>query len=132
MNRAGTTLYLLRNPAHRGVGFFQRSSFFPDFIVWLHDEATGHTRILFVEPHGMHHHGLGYPNRSKIEALKKLDEMSGEPAFRDRRIEMGGYILTSTRREEIPGAEELTWEDLAAEYRVIHQAGDEYIGRMLG
>lgn len=129
---AGTTLYLLRNPAHRGVGFFQRSSFFPDFILWLHREADARTRILFVEPHGMHHHGLDYPNRSKIEALKKLEEMSREPVFRDRGIELGGYILTTTRREEIPGAGALTWEELAAEYRIIHQAGDEYVGRMLG
>jgi hypothetical protein len=129
---AGTTLHLLRNPPHRGVGFFQRSSFFPDFILWLRNEAQNRTRILFVEPHGMHHHGLGYPNRGKIEALKTLEEISLEPAFQDQGIEMGGYILTRTRREDIPSAEELTWEELAAEHRVLHQAGDEYVGRLLG
>ena len=60
-------LFVLRNRPGSGVGFFRRSGFFPDFIVWLRS-SDGFTRVRFVEPHGMHHGGLA-GNRDKIEAF---------------------------------------------------------------
>src|SRR5690606_13189217 len=50
-------LFVLRNRPGSGVGFFRRSGFFPDFIVWLRS-PDGTTRVRFIEPHGMHHGGI--------------------------------------------------------------------------
>ncbi|GAA5262129.1 type III restriction enzyme [Methanocalculus sp. MC3] len=44
-------IYLIRNIPKTGVGFYKRSWFYPDFIMWLVDTNTQH--IIFLEPHGM-------------------------------------------------------------------------------
>ena len=45
-------LFLLRNLSRgKGIGFFEESGFYPDFILWV-TEGTKQ-RLVFVEPHGM-------------------------------------------------------------------------------
>jgi hypothetical protein len=122
-------VFLLRNLPRVGVGFFRRSSFYPDFILWIKDKATKGTRIRFIEPHGMHHGGLS-GNREKIEALKELERLSGDAPFRARKITMDGYILTQSKIAEIPGAENKDWATLERDYRVLRQEG-EYSEKLL-
>ncbi len=122
-------LYVLRNPPGTGVGFFRRSGFYPDFILWLRD-ASGHTRVRFVEPHGMVYGGLGLGNRDKIEAFRDLEGLNSREDFQREGLEVGGYLVTETRKEAIPGAEDLDWPDLAREYRLLPQQGD-YVARIL-
>ena len=45
-------LFLLRNLTRgKGIGFFEKRGFYPDFILWIkHDQSQ---RIIFIEPHGM-------------------------------------------------------------------------------
>jgi len=51
---AGKEVYVLRNLSRgKGVGFFENSGFYPDFILWVLDRDTGRQCIIFVEPHGM-------------------------------------------------------------------------------
>ena len=49
----GSEVYLLRNQAVTGLGFFQAANFFPDFLMWVQDETTQH--LVFVDPKGLHH-----------------------------------------------------------------------------
>lgn len=44
-------IYLLRNIPKTGVGFYKKSWFYPDFIMWVVDDSKQH--IVFLEPHGM-------------------------------------------------------------------------------
>jgi len=45
-------LFLLRNLTKgKGIGFFEKRGFYPDFILWIKD--TEWQRIIFIEPHGM-------------------------------------------------------------------------------
>ncbi|HSB69291.1 MAG TPA: DEAD/DEAH box helicase family protein [Candidatus Methylomirabilis sp.] len=118
-------VFLMRNAPRVGVGFFQRSGFYPDFILWIRDKRAKATRIRFLEPHGMHHGGLS-GNREKIEALMELVEISREALFRDKKITMDGYILTQSKLEEIPGADEMDWSALKRDYRVLRQEGDYF------
>ena len=122
-------VFLLRNLPRIGVGFFRRSSFYPDFILWIKNKATKATRIRFIEPHGMHHGGLS-GNREKIEALKELENLSGEAPFRAKKITLDGYILTQSKIAEIPGAEDKDWSTLERDYRVLQQEG-EYFEKLL-
>ncbi len=122
-------VFLLRNLPRAGVGFFQRSGFYPDFILWLRDKATKGMHVRFLEPHGLHHGGLAQ-NREKIEALKALDSLSKQKVFRAKRITLDGYVVTPTKLEEIPGAEGKDWGELEREHRVLSQEG-EYVEKLL-
>jgi hypothetical protein len=122
-------IFLLRNLPRVGVGFFRRSGFYPDFIIWIRDKAAGTTHVRFVEPHGLHHGGLA-GNEDKIEALKKLQTLSEEPAFQEKKITLDGYLLTTTELHEIPDAKGMTWEALEHEHRVLYQDG-AYIHKIM-
>jgi hypothetical protein len=122
-------LFVLRNPPGTGVGFFRRSGFFPDFILWLRN-SSGHTRVRFVEPHGMVYGGLGLSNQDKIEAFRELKSLNGKEEFRRAGLEVGGYLVTQTPKSAIPGAENLEWSDLARDYHLLPQR-DDYIATLL-
>lgn len=123
-----TELFLLRNLPHSGVGFFRRSGFYPDFMLWVEEPES--TLLQFVEPHGMAIGGIA-ANADKIAALKELDALSDEPVFREQGLRLSGYILTETQREGIPGADGLNWSEIRAEHRVLYQ-GDDYVKFLLG
>ena len=97
----GWTVYLLRNLPRAGVGFFEASGFYPDFIVWVKQPNV--TRVVFVEPHGLHHGGLS-GNRGKVEALRCLARHSASPAFTAACVVLDGYMVTATSIDQIPDA----------------------------
>lgn len=61
-------LYLLRNKSKKGIGFFDASGFYPDFIVWI--IAGSHQYISFVDPKGITR--LKHFSDSKIELHKEI------------------------------------------------------------
>ncbi len=126
---ANLEIFLLRNLPRVGVGFFRRSGFYPDFILWIKDKATKVKHVQFLEPHGMHHGGLS-GNEDKIEALKELRKLSSGPPFQSKKITMAGFLLTDTKLEQIPDARGKTWESLERDYRVLLQEGN-YIAKIL-
>lgn len=124
-----TDVFVLRNLPRVGVGFFRKSGFYPDFILWVRNKAAKTTQVRFVEPHGMHHGGLT-GNQDKIEALKELRGLSEKPAFKAKNIVIDGYIVTNTDLKKIPGAEHKDWPTLAHEFRILRQQGD-YVQKLL-
>jgi type III restriction/modification enzyme restriction subunit len=124
-----TEVYVLRNLPRVGVGFFRRSGFYPDFILWIQNKAEKTTRVRFVEPHGMHHGGLS-GNKDKIEAFNELQELSKETAFSKKKILLDGYILTQTDLKKIPGAEDKSWLELENQFKILRQQGS-YIEKLL-
>ena len=44
-------IFLLRNLSKRGIGFFTRLGFYPDFIIWIMSGSEQH--IIFVDPKGI-------------------------------------------------------------------------------
>ena len=56
---AGREIYLLRNQAVTGLGFFQAANFFPDFLLWVQDGDSQH--LAFVDPKGLLHFDLADP-----------------------------------------------------------------------
>ncbi|GAB6274473.1 MAG: hypothetical protein STSR0004_13360 [Peptococcaceae bacterium] len=50
---AGVEVYLLRNFPKIGIGFFNLSSFYPDFILWVKKEKK--QTIVFIDPKGLEH-----------------------------------------------------------------------------
>ena len=122
-------LYVLRNLARTGVNLFHRSGFYPDFILWLHNVQTGKTRVIFVDPHGLHHDGLS-GSADKFEALKALKDLSRQREFQNKRIHLEGYLLTTTPVSQIRDANGRSETQLEQEYPLIFQRG-EYIAKIL-
>jgi hypothetical protein len=50
--------------------------------------------------------------------------VSSQKPFKDLGISLGGYILTSTRLEEIPDVGGKDWQTLARQHNVLRQEGD--------
>jgi hypothetical protein len=123
-------IYLYRNLPRVGVGFFRSSGFYPDFILWLKNRQTKATHIRFIEPHGMHHDGLGGKNASKIEAFRELANLSQTSEFKKEALSLDGFILTETDKTKIIGAENKSWDTLESEHCILRQHG-EYCRRLL-
>lgn len=123
-------VFLLRNLPRVGVGFFRRSGFYPDFILWIRDNSSGAVRVRFLEPHGMRLSGGLAGNLEKIEALKELEAISRATEFRAKGIVMDGYLLTETEPHNIPDARGKMKEELGKDFRVVFQQGN-YVERML-
>jgi len=125
----GCELFVLRNLARTGISLFHRSDFYPDFILWLHNAQTGTTRIIFVDPHGLHHEGLG-GNEDKFAALRALKDLSNRPEFQSKQIRLEGYLLTTTPVSQIVDANGRSEAELEQVYPLIFQWGD-YIAKIL-
>lgn len=84
----GKRLFLLRNLAKRGVGFFEAGNFFPDFILWCVDQ-NGKQRINFIDPHGLEHEGPGSDKIVFSENIKQLEQRLG-----DADVSLESFILS--------------------------------------
>ena len=116
-------IYILRNLPKVGIGFFRQSGFYPDFMFWIRNRTSKSVNLRFLESHGMHHDGLFGANKSKIESLHELGRLSLRKDFRAKNLVLDGYILTSTKKDEIPGAEQKDWDELELEYRILNEDG---------
>ena len=104
-NRGGypedTEVFLLRNQGRgTGVGFFENSGFYPDFILWI---KTGEAqRIVFVEPHGMMHEAAPeHSDRVQLHrGLRRLSEAMGKHSGRDG-VTLDSYIVSETPYETL-------------------------------
>ena len=54
-------------------GFLEAGNFFPDFILWCLN-ADGSQRIVFIDPHGLEHEGLGSDKIALAREIKKLEQ----------------------------------------------------------
>lgn len=97
----GKEIFLLRNLSRgKGVGFFEESGFYPDFILWIVDGAK--QRIVFIEPHGMLH-ANAYEHDEKASLWERLPELAKEIGQRSGRqdIALDSFIISATPYEEL-------------------------------
>jgi len=122
---------LLRNLPKVGVGMFVRSGFYPDFILWIRNRKTKATRVVFLDPHGLHHEGL--QGNDRFEAIEKLRALGKDGRFKAKNIGLDGYILASakTTLDSIPGAKGMSWADLEGRFPLLRQNGT-YIAKVVG
>ncbi len=97
----GVEVFLMRNLSRgAGVGFFETSGFYPDFILWI--KEAGQQHIVFVEPHGMIH-AEAYKHDEKAQLHNRLTELAKKIGERSRRydITLDSYIISATRFEDL-------------------------------
>lgn len=92
----GKEVYLLRNESRKGIGFFEASNFYPDFILWVNDKE--HQHVTFIDPKGIRNlRGLQDP---KIQLYKQL-KTEVEPSLGDADITLDSYIISNTKYNQV-------------------------------
>lgn len=92
----GKGIYLLRNESRKGIGFFEASGFYPDFILWVNEGQKQH--VTFIDPKGiLNLHSLEHP---KIQLFKTLKE-EVEPTLNDPDISLDSYIISNTQYRDV-------------------------------
>jgi hypothetical protein len=99
---AGKEVFLLRNLSRgSGVGFFEESGFYPDFILWVVDGKKSQ-RIVFIEPHGMLH-AKAYIHDEKARLHERLPELAKEMRQRSKKknIMLDSFIISATPYDDL-------------------------------
>ncbi len=92
----GKEVYLLRNESRKGIGFFEASGFYPDFILWINKGQK--QRVIFIDPKGIRNlQGFKHP---KIQLFKTLKE-EVEPTLNDPDISLDSYIISNTNYNDV-------------------------------
>ena len=126
---ADTEVFLLRNQGRgKGVGFFENSGFYPDFILWI--KTANEQRIAFIEPHGMLN-AVAYMHDHKAQLHERLPELarritrpSGLP-----KVRLDSFIISKTPYGELHKRyENGSWsrENFADKHILFFQRGDDY------
>ena len=94
-------IYLLRNFPKVGVGFFNLSGFYPDFIMWVKNGKR--QRIVFLDPKGLEH--IKRLDHEKIQLFKGIKSLESD--LGKVNISLHSFILSKTPYENlIKGIEE--------------------------
>jgi hypothetical protein len=102
----------------------------PDVVFWFGNERQNSSHVRFIEPHGLHHESENKV-QSKAQDLVKLVDLSRQDAFRKRRVEMDGWILSATTKiSDIPWAGKRGWSKLKSGFKVLSMA-DDYMPTIL-
>lgn len=91
---AGKRLYLLRNAdtKNKGLGFATAGNFYPDYLLWIVDDATGHQWLSLVDPKGIRNMDLDAPKLGLWREIKKVETELGDP-----QLTLNAFILSWTR-----------------------------------
>jgi hypothetical protein len=87
------SLYLLRNADTRakGLGFALAGNFYPDFLLWLVDDASGEQWLSFIDPKGLRQIGLNNPKLGLYKEVKMLQTKLGDP-----KLTLNAFIVSDT------------------------------------
>ncbi|MEM0201501.1 MAG: DEAD/DEAH box helicase family protein [Candidatus Micrarchaeaceae archaeon] len=90
-------IFLLRNLSKRGIGFFQNSSFYPDFIMWIKKENKQF--IVFIDPKGIRN--LGNFNDEKIQLHKYIKDIETNIKETNPNVKLESLILSVSKYDDI-------------------------------
>ncbi len=88
------SIYLLRNAdtKAKGLGFALAGNFYPDFLLWLVDDATGEQWLNFIDPKGLRQMNLNDPKLGLYKEVKVLQEKLGDP-----KLTLNAFIVSATQ-----------------------------------
>ncbi|MBN1383244.1 MAG: DEAD/DEAH box helicase family protein [Deltaproteobacteria bacterium] len=125
---AGQEVFLLRNLSRgSGVGFFEESGFYPDFILWVVNGKS--QRIVFIEPHGMLD-ANAYMHDEKVRLHERLPKLAKEMGKRSKKnIMLDSFIISATPYDDLHKRyDDGTWnrEKFAAKHILFQKRGEDY------
>jgi len=92
------SLYLLRNAdtKAKGLGFALAGNFYPDFLLWLVDDATGEQWLNFIDPKGIRQMNLNDPKLGLYKEVKNLQTKLADPD-----LVLNAFILSVTKFSDL-------------------------------
>jgi len=94
------SLYLLRNAdrKEKGLGFALAGNFYPDFLLWLVDDASGKQWLSFVDPKGLHNLALSHPKLALYKEVKTLEAtLTAQAKVGEPPLVLNAFILSYTK-----------------------------------
>ncbi len=88
-------IYLLRNFPKTGIGFFNLSGFYPDFIMWVKTEDR--QCIVFLDPHGLEHEKS--LDNEKIQLSRDIKQL--EANLGDKNVTLDSFVLAKGSYESL-------------------------------
>jgi hypothetical protein len=103
-------LFLLRNLSRgKGIGFFEDSGFYPDFILWVTQGKS--QRLVFIEPHGMRLEE--HPSTNPKVNLHKRLQTQGVDAIKKAKIKnltLDSFIISATLYDDLRKVYGADWD----------------------
>ena len=128
---AGVEIFLLRNLSRgKGVGFYEASGFYPDFILWIKKDDV--QRIVFIEPHGMLHENA-YVHDDKAQLHERLPGLAAKMARPN--VSLDSFIISATPYGDLYKRYdngEWTLDQFAEKHILFPEQDDDYIARIIG
>jgi hypothetical protein len=129
---ANKEVFLLRNLSRgRGIGFFEKRGFYPDFILWIKHGVS--QRIVFIEPHGMLH-AEAYMHDDKARLHEELPALAKAMCRRAKmkHVSLDSFIVSATRYEDLRTRyDDGTWDrDRFTEAHILFPEDSDYLGRL--
>lgn len=94
------SLYLLRNADRedKGLGFALAGNFYPDFLLWLVDDASGKQWLTFVDPKGLRNLDLSHPKLGLYKEVKTLEAtLVGQAKAGEPPLVLNAFVLSPTK-----------------------------------
>jgi hypothetical protein len=114
----GKELFLLRNLSRgKGIGFFEDTGFYPDFILWI-TEGTKQ-RLVFIEPHGMKLETHPSIN-PKVNLYKKLQTQEADARKKSKvsGLSLDAFVISATSFDDLQPHHGSEWD--RAKYADAH------------
>lgn len=129
------SLYLLRNAdrEEKGLGFALAGNFYPDFLLWLVDDATGKQWLTFVDPKGLRNLDLSHPKLRLYQEVKTLETTLAKAAKPgDNPLVLNAFILSPTQFSDLLNVGDATQKaDLAKRHVLFMEDGGHVYLRQL-
>lgn len=123
------SLYLLRNAdrEEKGLGFALAGNFYPDFLLWLVDDATGQQWLSFIDPKGLRNLDLAHPKLGLYKEVKTLEKDLKDPA-----LTLNAFILSPTKFKELLNIGDVTTMVELEDRNVLfmEDGGSRYLEKM--
>ena len=94
------SLYLLRNAdrEEKGLGFALAGNFYPDFLLWLVDDASGKQWLTFVDPKGLRNLDLSHPKLGLNKEVKTLETtLAAQAKAGEAPLVLNAFVLSPTK-----------------------------------
>lgn len=125
------SLYLLRNAAskNKGLGFALAGNFYPDFLLWLVDDATGEQWLSFVDPKGLRQMDLNHPKLGLYKEIKTIEATLNKP--NEPKLNLEAFILSATKFTDLVNLGSTEKAELEQRHVLFMEDGaDVYLGKL--
>ncbi len=129
------SLYLLRNAdsKSKGIGFATAGNFYPDFLLWLVDDATGEQWLSFVDPKGLRHLDLDHPKLGLYSEIKKIEaDLASQAAAGEPALTLNAFVLSPTKYSDLLNVgDKIKKHELESRHVLfMHDGGPVYLSKL--